>query len=349
MKPETWAIVGGRPDRVPGAPLNTPLVPASNFVLGTERLYSRSEATETWEAFEAVLGGLEGGEAVTFASGMAACAAVLNQLPTGAHLVIPHGCYQGVAGIAEEGARDRGWRVERLPAPDPGWIAKALEADMLWVESPTNPLLDVSDVATICAAPRKPGTRVIVDNTFATPLIQQPLALGADVVIHAATKFLGGHSDLLMGAAVAKDAAQRDLLITARKLYGATPGTLEAFLATRGVRTLPVRLKTAIATAEELVKRLDAHPAVHRVRYPGFGAVVSFELADAPTVDRACAAIKVIWNATSLGGVETTMERRSVHPGQEHIPDGLIRMSVGCEDVDDLWADLEQAFAAATI
>ena len=130
---------------------------------------------------------------------------------------------------------------------------------------------------------------MVVDNTFATPLLQQPLALGADIVIHAATKFLGGHSDLLMGAAVANDAEQRELLITARKLYGATPGTLEAFLATRGVRTLPVRLKTAIATAVELAERLEAHPAVHRVRYPGFGAVVSFELADAPTVDRACA------------------------------------------------------------
>ena len=146
-----------------------------------------------------------------------------------------------------------------------------------------------------------------------------------------------------MGAAVASDVAQRELLITARKLYGATPGALEAFMATRGVRTLPVRLKAAIASAAELAARLDAHPAVRRVRYPGFGAVVSFELADAETADRACGAIKIIWNATSLGGVETTMERRSVHPGQEHIPDGLIRMSVGCEDVEDLWADLEQA------
>src|ERR1700742_3041456 len=299
MKPETWAIVGGRPERVPGAPLNTPLVPASNFVLGTERLYSRAEATETWEAFETLLGGLEGGFAVSFSSGMAACSAVLSQLPTGAHLVIPDDCYQGVAGIAEAGARDHAWRVARVPAPDTEtWIAKLLEADLVWLESPTNPLLDVSDVAAVCAAPRKDGTRVVVDNTFGpTPLRQQPLALGADVVIHAATKFLGGHSDLLMGAAVATDEAQRDLLITARKLYGATPGTLEAFLATRGVRTLPVRLKTAIATAVELVARLDAHPAVTRVRYPGFGAVVSFELADAETVDRACAAIEIIYNA----------------------------------------------------
>src|SRR3954469_14480070 len=205
MKPETWAIVGGRPERVPGAPLNTPLVPASNFVLGTERLYSRTEATETWEAFESVLGGLEGGEAVAFSSGMAACAAVLGQLPTGAHLVIPDDCYQGVAGIAEAGARDHAWRVERLPAADPGWIEKALQADMLWLESPTNPLLDVADVAAICAAPRRAGTRIVVDNTFATPLLQQPLKLGADIVIHSATKFIGGHSDLLMGVAVASD------------------------------------------------------------------------------------------------------------------------------------------------
>src|SRR3954451_15392455 len=281
MKPETWAIVGGRPERVPGAPLNTPLVPASNFVLGTERLYSRTEATDTWEAFEDVLGGLEGGLAVSFSSGMAACNAVLSRLPTGARLVIPDDCYQGVAGIAEAGARDHDWKVERIPAPDTArWISALLEADVVWIESPTNPLLDVADVAAICGAPRREGVRVVVDNTFATPLLQQPLALGADVVVHAATKFLGGHSDLLMGAAVASDAAQRELLITARKLYGATPGTLEAFLATRGVRTLPVRLRAAVANCVELAARLREHPAVHRMRYPGFGAVVSFELAD---------------------------------------------------------------------
>jgi len=347
MKPETWAIVGGRPGDVPGAPLNTPLVPASNFVLGTERIYTRTEATETWEAFEAVMGGLEGGEAVAFSSGMAACAAVLGQLPTGAHLVIPDDCYQGVAGIAEAGARDHSWRVERLPVADPGWIDKALEADLLWLESPTNPLLEVADVAAICAAPRRAGTRVVVDNTFATPLLQQPLKLGADIAIHSATKFIGGHSDLLMGVAVAADTMQRDLLRTARGLYGATPGALECFLALRGLRTLPVRLRTAVANAQVLANKLEGHAAVHRVRYPGFGAVVSFELADEVTVDRACAATKIIWHATSLGGVETTMERRSAHPGQEHIPGGLIRMSVGCEDVEDLWDDLQQALGSS--
>ena len=230
-----------------------------------------------------------------------------------------------------------------FPWPIRGWIDKALEADLLWLESPTNPLLDVADVAAICAAPRRAGTRIVVDNTFATPLLQQPLKLGADIAIHAATKFIGGHSDLLMGVAVAADTLQRDLLRTARGLYGATPGALECFLALRGLRTLPVRLKTAVANAQVLAAKLEEHEAVHRVRYPGFGAVVSFELADEATVDRACAATKIIWHATSLGGVETTMERRSAHPGQEHIPGGLIRMSVGCEDVEDLWGDLEQA------
>ena len=346
MKPETWAIVGGR-SREPGAPLNTPLVPASNFVLGTERIYSRSEGTETWEAFETVIGGLEGGRAVAFASGMAAAAAILSRLPTGAHLVIPDDCYQAVAGIAEAGARDHGWRVERFAPPDTAsWVQRALEADLLWVESPTNPLLETADLAAICAAPRKPGTRVVVDNTFATPLLQQPLSLGADLVMHAATKFIGGHSDLLTGVAIAGADEQYELLRTARTHYGATPGALECFLALRGLRTLPVRLRQAVASAVELAKRLEAHPAVHRVRYPGFGAVVSFELADAETVDRACRATRVIWHATSLGGVETTMERRSVHPGQEHIPPGLIRMSVGCEDVEDLWQDLDAALRA---
>lgn len=347
VTPETWAIVGGRPADTPGAPLNVPLVPASNFVLGSDRIYSRNEATESWEALEALVGGLEGGEAVAYSSGMAACAAVTSQLPSGAHIVLGDDCYQGVAGLAAAGARDHGWKVERLPLADPAWIGKALEADLLWVESPSNPLLDVADVAAICAAPRKAGTRVVVDNTFATPLGQQPLALGADVSIHSATKFIGGHSDLLLGVAITRDAQQLKLLRTARGLNGATPGTLECFLALRGARTLPLRLKQATTTAAALVPKLEGHPAVTRVRYPGFGAIVSFELADAATADRACTGVRIVRHATSLGGVETTMERRNAHPGQEHIPPGLIRMSVGCEEAGDVWADLDQALTAA--
>jgi cystathionine gamma-synthase len=330
---------------VPGAPLNTPLIAASTFNLGSERIYSRNEATELWEDFEAMLGGLEGGSAVAFASGMAACAAVLGQLPTGAHLVLVDDCYQGVASIAEAGTSTHRWRVERLAASDPAWLQRASEADMLWIESPSNPLLEVADLAAICAAPRRPGTRLVVDNTFATPLLQRPLKLGADIVIHSATKLIGGHSDLLLGAAVAADPSELELLRGMRQRNGATPGTLESFLALRGARTLALRLRLAQASAQQLAERLRAHTAVSRVRYPGFGTIVSFELADASAADRACRATRIVRHATSLGGVETSMERRSIHPGQEHIPTGLIRLSVGCEHVEDLWSDLDAALS----
>lgn len=343
VSPETWAIVAGRPEPVPGATLNTPIVAASTYVLGSERIYSRNEGTEGWESFEAMLGGLEGGEAVAFSSGMAACAAVLGQLPSGAHLVLGDDCYQGVAGIAAAGARSNQWRVERLPATDHRWLQKASEADLLWLESPSNPLLDVADLAAICAAPRGPRTRVVVDNTFATPLLQRPLELGADVVVHSATKLIGGHSDLLLGAAVTADAVELQQLRAERSLYGATPGMLECFLALRGSRTLALRLRHAQASAQQLATRLAEHPAVSRVRYPGFGTIVSFELGDAAAADRACRAARIIRHATSLGGVETCMERRGAHSGQEHIPPGLIRLSTGCEDVDDLWRDLHAA------
>lgn len=345
MRPETWLVVAGRPAPAPGAPLNTPLIAASTYVLGSERIYSRNESTEGWEAFEAMLGGLEGGEAVAFSSGMAACAAVLGQLPSGAHLVLVDDCYQGVAAIAEAGARDHGWRVERLPATDPAWLQRAGEADLLWIESPSNPLLEVADLEAICGASRSPGTRVVVDNTFATPLLQRPLELGADIVVHSATKLIGGHSDLLLGAAVTSEAVELERLRGMRQRNGATPGTLECFLALRGARTLALRLRQAQASAQQLAARLAGLAAVGRVRYPGFGTIVSFELKDAAAADRACRSTRIIRHATSLGGVETSMERRSVHPGQEHIPPGLIRLSVGCEDLGDLWGDLEGALS----
>jgi cystathionine gamma-synthase len=347
VKPETWVVVAGRPEPVPGAPLNTPVIAASTYELGSERIYSRNEATAGWEAFEAMLGGLEGGAAVAFSSGMAACAAVLGQLPTGAHLVLVEDCYQGVAAIADTGAGTHGWQIERLSAQDPLWAQRASEADLLWLESPSNPLLEVADLAAICAAPRRPGTRVVVDNTFATPLLQRPLELGADIVVHSATKLIGGHSDLLLGAAVTADSTQLALLREVRGRNGATPGMLECFLALRGARTLPLRLRQAQASAQQLALRLGRHAAVTRVRYPGFGTIVSFELADAPAADSACRATRIIRHATSLGGIETSMERRSAHPGQQHIPPGLIRLSVGCEDLEDLWGDLDAALSAA--
>lgn len=358
----SWLVSAGRPTAA-GAPLNTPLVPASNFVLGTERAYARDDGTPTWEALEDVVGRLEAGRAVSFSSGMAAIAAVFDRLSNGAAVVIPADCYQGVAGLAREGEQKGRWTVERLAVDDTeGWLRACRRADLIWLESPSNPLLVVADVAAICGAARKPGAMIAVDNTFATPLNQRPLELGADVSIQSATKLLGGHSDLLAGVATTKDAALYAGLRKARELSGATPGTLEAFLAVRGARTMALRLERAQASAMTLATRLEAHPRVTTTRYPGltshpthgtarrqlrgFGTIISFDVSGgAAAADLVCARVKLIQHATSLGGVESTMERRAAVPGQQHLPPALLRLSVGIEDPEDLWTDLAEALA----
>lgn len=364
IKPESWLVTAGRVSE-PGAPLNVPLIPASNFILGTERGYSRNDGTQTWEALEEIVGGLESGKAVAFASGMAAIAAVFDQLPAGSVVVLPDDCYQGVASLAAAGAERQRLSVQRLALDDTaGWIHACAEADLIWLESPSNPLLTVADLEAICAAPRKPGAIVAVDNTFATPLNQQPLDFGATVSLQSATKFIGGHSDLLAGIATTRDDALWHALMRSRALTGATPGTLEAFLAVRGVRTLALRLGRAQQTAMILAERLENHPLVSRVRYPGlpshpthatakrvlkgFGTIISFELlGGAEFADALCRNVRLINHATSLGAVESTMERRAAVPGQEHLPPSLLRLSVGIEDADDLWADLNAAIGSA--
>ena len=360
VSPATWLISAGRPSEV-GQPLNTPLVPASNYVLGSSRAYSRDDATPAWEAFEAVVGGIEGGEAVAFASGMSVAAALFDTLKIGASIVLPTDCYAGVVGLVEQGTVRRGWNCTRLPVVDTSaWIEHAGNADMIWLESPTNPLLDIADLPTIIAASRKPGSLLVVDNTLATPLNQQPLAMGADAVMHSATKYMGGHSDLLAGVAVARDPAVASELRKARELSGGTPGTLEMFLALRGLRTMSLRVRASQANAMDLAQRLTEHPRTHSVRYPGlpsdighkiastfmrgFGAVVTFEVqGDAAFADHVCHSLKIIRHATSLGAVESTIERRAAVPGQEHLPPGLLRISVGCEDIEDLWRDLKRS------
>jgi len=360
----SWLVSAGRPDH-PGAPLNTPLVPASNFLLGADREYSRDGGTPTWEALEAIIGGLEGGEALVFSSGMAAAAAVFDQLAAGAQVVLPEDCYQGVAALALAGADKGRWRVRRIAVEDtPGWLAAALEADLLWLESPSNPLLKIADVAAICAAPRRPGAILAVDNTFATPLNQRPLERGADISMHSATKFIGGHSDLLAGILAVRDPALLAALRIARTLGGATPGTLEAWLATRGVRTLALRFERAQDNAARLARWLEQHPQVEIVRYPGlsthpghstaaaqldgFGSMISFDVSGgAGTADAVCRGVRLIRHASSLGAVESTMERRASNAGQEHLPPALLRLSVGIESFEDLKADLEQALQRA--
>jgi cystathionine gamma-synthase len=360
---ESWLVSAGR-DRRPGAPLNVSPCPASNFVLGGPRAYSRDDGTPGWEALEEIVGGLEGGSSVAFASGMAGIAAVFDQVPAGGKVALPDECYQGVAGLANASQGRGRWSVRRIAVADTqGWIRACAESDLIWLESPSNPLLAVAELGTICAAPRRPGAILGVDNTFATPLNQRPLAKGADVAVESATKFIGGHSDLLCGVVTVRDAALLAALRHSRELTGATPGTLEAFLAVRGARTLAVRLERAQRNAMVLAERLARHPAVLIARYPGlpshpthetacrelkgFGTVISFDThGGADGADAVCTRLRLIQHATSLGAVESTIERRAGIPGQEHLPPSLLRLSVGIEAVEDLWSDLDQALRA---
>lgn len=359
LHPETRLVAGGRPTAV-GAPLNTPIEVASTFVSDGASPYARGEGTATTRSLEELVGGLEHGEAVAFASGMAAISAVFGLVPPKGRVVIPDDCYQGVAAVAAEGEQTGRWTTTRLATDDTAsWVKAAGEADLLWFETPSNPLLVVGDLRALGSAERRPGTLLAVDNTFATPLNQRPLDLGANVSVQSATKLLGGHSDLLSGVATTRSAEIAGRLRRHCLVHGATPGVLESYLAVRGIRTLALRLAQGQRSAGVLAERLQAHPAVEVVRYPGladhpghgiaadqldgFGTMLSFDLASGEAAVKACNRIGVIRHATSLGSVESTMEQRAQLSGQEHLPPGLIRLSVGIEHVEDLWADLAQA------
>jgi cystathionine gamma-synthase len=342
LHPATVAVSTGRPQGI-GQPLNHPIELASNY-RGEAGDYARTHGTATWHALEDAVGALEGGTALAYSSGMAAASAALFALAPKV-LVLPSASYLGVRSLVTDLVDQARLEVRTVDVADTEQVLAAIPgADVVWIETPANPTLEVADVASICAAATAAGASVVVDSTFATPICAQPLADGATVVLHSATKFIGGHSDLLMGITVTADPAVHERLFHARLVNGSTPGALEAFLALRGVRTLPLRMERAQANAVELVARLRGHPAVSVVRYPGSGAMVSFELhGGAPAADAACAAVRLVVPATSLGGVETSMERRQKYAGDAHVPPGLIRMSVGIEHVDDIWADLARA------
>lgn len=363
LHPDSLVVALGRPIG-PGAPLNAPLTPSSTYRIGGELGYGR-DGNPGWSALEDALGTLEGGAAVAFSSGMAAAAAVLETLPAGALVVCSRVAYHGVRVLIDERAQAGRLRARVVDALDHDAVAAACAgATLLWLETPMNPTLEIADIAALSTAAHALGAAVLVDSTFATPLRQRPLELGADLVLHSATKFIGGHADLLLGIVVARDDGRREQLLHRRTMDGATPGSLEAFLALRGLRTLAVRLDRAEQTAGELARRLAAHPAVTRVRYPGlagdpghalasrqmsgFGAIVAFEtVGDADAADLVCERVRLITSATSLGGVETLLERRARYQGDAlaGAPPTLIRLSVGIENVDDLWRDLERALA----
>ncbi|MEN5074702.1 PLP-dependent aspartate aminotransferase family protein [Isoptericola cucumis] len=370
LSPATLAVSAGRPPRRQGGPVNPPVVFSSTYVnqgvsAPGELLYTRMD-TETWHPFEEALAALEGGEhGVVFGSGMAAVVAAVGHVPAGGAVVVPRHAYQVSLGYLDDLAKRQGVEVRRVDVADTAQVVAALDgAHVLLAESPTNPMLEVADLPAILAAARERGVRSVVDNTFATPLGQQPLALGADVVVHSVTKYLAGHSDVVLGAVVTDDPQLAADVRAYRTMHGAIPGPMEVWLALRGLRTLHLRVERANANAAELARRLAEHPAVAEVRHPslpadpgheraarlmhGFGAILGVRPhGGAAAADAVVAAVRLWVPATSLGGVESTLERRRRFATESvTVPEDLLRLSAGVEDVEDLWADLDQALRA---
>lgn len=371
LAPDTITVAAGRPPRNHDSPVNPPIVLSSTFhetapPVGADRIYARM-SNPTWDPFEEALAELEGAAlpALTFASGLGAAAAALSLVPAGGIVVIPRHAYGGSVSLAlAEEARGR-LTVRQVDIADTSQVLGQLDgADMLWLESPTNPMLEVAETAVLTAAAKAAGATVVVDNTFNTPLVCRPLDYGADVVLHSVTKYLAGHSDVVLGALVTSDAAMRAELATYRTLHGAIAGPFEVWLALRGLRTLALRMERSQANALELARRLEAHSSVTRIRYPGlpndpgherataqlkgYGGIISIELESRDAADALVEAVRLWLPATSLGGVESLIERRRRQPGEpKTVPEALVRLSVGIENVEDLWADLEAALSSA--
>ncbi|MCL1800957.1 MAG: PLP-dependent transferase, partial [Promicromonosporaceae bacterium] len=335
-------------------------------------VYTRWD-TDSWHGFEEALGKLEHARlpALVFASGMAAVSACFSLLPAEPQLgrkpviVVPRHAYHASLVLAADLESRYGAEVRKVDIADTAQVIAALEgADLALIESPTNPMLEIADLPAVLAAARETGTLTVVDNTFATPLGQNPLDLGADVVLHSVTKFLSGHSDVVLGAVVTNDPKVRARLLSYRTHYGAVAGPMEVWLALRGLRTLALRLERAQANATELAQRLAAHPGVAEVRHPslesdpghrraasqmrGFGAIIGLRpRGGVEAAERLVRATRLWVPATSLGGVESTLERRRRWGSEaKSVPEDFLRLSVGIEDVEDLWEDLDQALSS---
>ena len=296
--------------------------------------YYQRYAHPTGVEAEKALGELDGGEALLFASGAGATTAVvLALLEPGATIAVAEGCYYGTPTLFRELER---WGLRHVEFDQTGPPPK--DVQLVWLEAPSNPFLTMPDFEAATAHPAP----VLVDATAATPIHLRPLEHGADLVLHSATKYLSGHSDVMLGAVVCRDPATAERLREFRSRSGIVAAPDPAWLLLRGLKTLEVRLRRQTETATELARRLEAHPGVELVRYPGFGGLLSFDVtADATSVETATT---VIVNATSLGGVKSTMESRHRWEG-DRVPKNLLRFSVGLEPVDELWADLEQALS----
>ena len=298
--------------------------------------YYQRYAHPTGVAAERELGELEGGEALLFPSGSAAITAlVLAELQPGQTIGLAEGAYYGTGALFRSLER---WGLRFVEFDQTGPPPNA--ADLVWLEAPSNPFLTMPDLEAAAAH----SGRVVVDSTAATPVYLRPLEHGADYVVHSATKYLGGHHDLMLGAVVCRDEAAASRLREFRGRTGIVAAPDSAWLLLRSLKTLRARIERQTATAVELVERLGRHPAVEQVRYPGFGGLLSFDVnGDAQRVE---ASVELITNATSLGGVDSVIESRSRWEG-DRVPENLLRLSVGLEDPDELWADLENALSKA--
>jgi cystathionine gamma-lyase len=348
--PSTRAVQAGLPEPAQGEPFLPGPVFAAPFHLqgpadATRFSYQRY-TNPTWENLEAAVGELEGGEVLFFASGMAAVTAVaVSALRPGDVLVAPSDAYPGIRSIALEHLEPRGVEVRLVPTEE-GAVREALHgASMVWVESPSNPGLEMLDLVLLANEAHAAGATFVVDNTLAGPLRQRPLELGADVSVSSASKSLTGHSDLVLGYVAATDVEWVDALRSWRATTGAIPGAFEAWLAHRSLATLAVRLERQEANAAALVDALRLRDDVEDVRWPRVGSVLCFTLADADRAQAFLDAATLVTEATSFGGLHSTAERRA-RWGTDDVAEGWIRFSAGIEDTDDLVADVVDALDA---
>ncbi|SEK53366.1 cystathionine gamma-synthase [Pseudoxanthomonas sp. GM95] len=374
MRLETLAIhAGGEYDPETGAvvpPIHLATTfrhgPAAERIAGYE--YQR-EGNPTNDRLRAAVAALEGAaQAITFASGMAAITTLLETLPPGARVIVPDDCYAGLRLLATEYLPERGMQVQRLDMTDLAAVTAACAdgIDVIWVETPSNPMMQVSDIAALAELAHARGALLVADNTFASPVLQQPLALGADIVMHSTTKYFGGHSDVLGGALAF--AREDDLYrAVAHRLHitGAVMAPFNAWLTLRGCRSLPARMALHCSNAKALAEYLEAQPQVDAVHYPGLpshpahalamrqmrqgGGMLSVQIKGGRDAALAVAgALQIFTNATSLGGCESLVEHRvSVEGPASVTPQNLLRVSVGLEHIDDLIGDFAQALAKA--
>jgi cystathionine gamma-lyase len=364
----TRAVHAGLPDGRAGEPfLPGPTFAAPFHLPGDPEaapyVYGRY-GSPTWDAYERALGELEGGPAVVFGSGMAAITAVLSTFAgAGDTLVVPADGYFTTRQVAADLAA-RGTAVCEVPTGTAAYLEALPGAALVLVETPSNPGLSACDVAAVAEAGRAAGALVAVDNTLATPLLQRPLDLGADLSLAAATKALSGHADLVIGYVAARDPERADALRTWRRRTGALAGPFETWLAHRSLATAGLRLERQCANALSLAGTLTARDDVKDVRYPGlpddpahdvaarqmdaFGPVLAFDLGGRERAERFLAACELVIEATSFGGLHTTAERRARWGGDD-VGEGFIRLSAGIEDAEDLLADVERALSAAAV